>query len=582
MKREWSHTKTGFSLIEVVLSTAVFILIVTAIAGAYLYGEQATMLSGSRQRAVMLAEEGVEAVRNIRDPLFTNLVDGTYGLIMSGNQYNLSGASDSDGFFTRSINIATVDSKRKDITSTVTWQQNPQRSGSISITSRLTNWIASGATALKSMVIYGDGTTVPKFRTYDGTANTFSAATATATSSSGSTFILRTSPNNYEALAGFVTAAGVLNVMCYDGTAWSQEWSVTVGGTGSSRRFNISYETNSGDAIVLYGTNAATTNELAYRVKPGGSGCGAANWGAAINLNPARTSGVVQWVKMAWDRRSSSNLVTAIWADSNSDLSAMVWDGTTWSNEPSTVTEASLEVVAAAQDVEDFDVEYESISGDVMVAWANSAGSGTVNGVRYRTCTGGIAACTWGATTTPPTFTDDATNLDLAANPNTDEMVFASIGNAASTLSLGYWSGSAWTDTNNVDTSCSAPLAGTRLVSAGWLVSGTTTRSVITYHDSGATNIGWYVGNAGVFTVQTDFVVSPVFVSPQKYYQIEMNPLSKDQLMFCLSGTNLYCKRLVMTAVPGFTWTNADGSAALATTMPQAINSPFSFAFVRN
>jgi prepilin-type N-terminal cleavage/methylation domain-containing protein len=583
MKKEYSHIKNGFSLVEVMLSIAVFVLLVTALTGAYLYGEESTMLAGNRAKATMLAEEGLEATRNIRDPQFVNLVDGTYGLATTSNQYNLSGASDTDGFFTRSINVATFDSKRKDITSTVTWQQNPQRTGSVSLVTRLTNWIASGGAILNSLLVYGDGTTVPKTRSYDNTANTFSAASSTATSSSGTTFIVRTSPKKAEAITGFVNAAGVLTVMCYDGVTWNQEWTATVGGTGTTRRFDISYETNSGNVIVLYSNNIATTNELSYRTKNNATGCGAANWSVATSLDPVRTTGIVQWVKMAWDKRSNSNLITAIWADANADLSTMVWEGSTWTNEPTAASETSLEVLSVAQDVEDFDVEYESLSGDVMMVWANSAGSNAVNGVRYRTCTGGIAACTWGAVTTPPNFLDDATNLDISANPNTDEIVFASIGNAGSDLQIGYWSGSVWTDTANVDTSAQIPLAGTKLVATGWLISGATTRSIVTYNDSGSTNIGYYVGNAGVFTVQTDFTVSPVLASPQKYYQIEMNPLSKDQLMFCLSdnASDLHCKRLVMSSTPAFTWSNS-ATTALTLTLPQLINSPFSFAFLRN
>lgn len=583
MKRAHSHTKLGFSLVEVMLSIAVFTLIITGLASAYLYGEESTMLAGNRAKATMLAEEGLEAARNIRDPQFVNLTDGTYGLTTTTNQYNLSGTSDTDGFFTRTINVSTVDIKRKDLTSTVTWQQNPQRTGSVTLVSRLTNWIAASAVALSNLITYGNGTTMPKTRNYDSALNTFSVENSTATSSAGRTFTTRTSPKKAEVITGFVSAAGVLTVMCYDGTTWNEEWTATVGGTGTTRRFDISYETNSGDVVVLYSTNAATTNELAYRTKTNATGCGATNWSTATNLDPIRTTGIIQWVKMAWDKRLSSNLITAIWADANSDLSVMTFNGTTWSNEPTTASETSLEVIAAAQDVEDFDVEYESLSGDVMMVWANSAGSNGVNGVRYRTCTGGIAACTWGAVTTPPTFLDDATNLDISANPNTDEIVFASIGNAGTDLQIGYWSGSTWTNGANRDTSTQAPLAGTKLVATGWLISGATTRSIVTYNDSGSVNIGYFVGNTSTFTLQTDFTASPVFATPQKYYQIEMNPLSKDQLMFCLSdnAADLHCKRLVMSATPTLTWTNSSASA-LTLILPQIINSPFSFAYLRN
>lgn len=148
MKKEWwisrLKIKQGFSLVEIILSGAVFILLVTALVGAYLYGQESTMLAGNRARANMLAEEGLEAVRNIRDTNFSNLTNGTFGLSNTGNQWNLSGVNDVTDIFTRQITISTIDAKRKLVTADVTWQQNPQRTGSVSLATRLTNWIALG------------------------------------------------------------------------------------------------------------------------------------------------------------------------------------------------------------------------------------------------------------------------------------------------------------------------------------------------------------------------------------------------------------------------------------------------------
>lgn len=145
MPKEPSVTKlAAFSLTEIILASAVFGLLVTTLVGAYLYGQEATALAGTRARAVLLAEEALEGVRNIRDPAFANLTDGTYGLATTGNQWVVSGVQDTTDIFTRNINIASVDSKRKDITANVTWQQNVQRTGTVSLVTRLTNWIALG------------------------------------------------------------------------------------------------------------------------------------------------------------------------------------------------------------------------------------------------------------------------------------------------------------------------------------------------------------------------------------------------------------------------------------------------------
>ena len=142
-RKAWSATRAkGFSLVEVILSSAVFVLLVTALSGAYLYGQESTALAGNLARASMLTEEGLEAVRNIRDGGngVANLLNGTYGLTTTGNIWNLSGSSDTNGIFTRSVTISNVDSKRKLVTSNVTWQQNGQRTGIASASTYLTVW----------------------------------------------------------------------------------------------------------------------------------------------------------------------------------------------------------------------------------------------------------------------------------------------------------------------------------------------------------------------------------------------------------------------------------------------------------
>lgn len=132
---------SGFSTIEVLLSSSILVLIVTAFMGAFIYGSESTALAGQRARAAFLAEEGLEASRNIRDANFSNLTDGAKGLAVSGNQWVFFGTSDTtDNFYTRQITISSIDSKRKQVVSNVTWQQNNQRTGSVSLTTYLTNW----------------------------------------------------------------------------------------------------------------------------------------------------------------------------------------------------------------------------------------------------------------------------------------------------------------------------------------------------------------------------------------------------------------------------------------------------------
>lgn len=142
--RAWLTTKhSGFSLVEIVLSLAILALLTTALFGNFIYSQESAAVAGARSRATFLAEEGLEAVRNIRDAGYANLVDGNYGLASSSNQWVFSGSQDITGNYTRQIQITTPSANRKQIISQVTWQQTPQRTGTISLTTYLTNWIAN-------------------------------------------------------------------------------------------------------------------------------------------------------------------------------------------------------------------------------------------------------------------------------------------------------------------------------------------------------------------------------------------------------------------------------------------------------
>jgi hypothetical protein len=435
------------------------------------------------------------------------------------------------------------------------------------------------------IMTYGEtAITAPRWRTY-AAANTFAAEAATVTGAIPSTITAKTSPTKQEAIVGYVNASGVLQVMCYNGTTWTNEWSVTVGGgTGTANRFDIAYETASGDVMVAYSTNVATTNEMAYRTKLGSSGCGTANWAAATNIDPVRTSGTVLWIRLEGSPVAGSNTIGLAWSDSAFDLSAQEWTGASWAvAEPAAVLDANIERVTAAGDVQTFDVAFESLTGNFMVVWGPSdaaaactVGSNCIKYARYTT--------SWSAATAIPTVGDEATNIDIAANPTSNEIVVGAIGNRASTLSTAYWSGSAWTGTLDTDATSTTPIAGTKLVAVSWLKSGATTRSIVSYADATATatSLSYYTGNAGVFTVGTDFVGAPV-PGAFRWLDSAQDPLNPDRLMLAYSDANsdLFAKRLIMTSTPAFTWTNADASAALEATLVRATYQPFNFAYWR-
>lgn len=129
----------GFVVVEALLSASILVIFFVAFLGIVLYNQKAYDDFSNRQRAIQLAEEGVEAVRNIRDADFNSLSDGSYGISSSSGTWTLVPSSDNIDIFNRQISISTISSDIKQISSSVKWE-SPSISQSVLLTTYLTNW----------------------------------------------------------------------------------------------------------------------------------------------------------------------------------------------------------------------------------------------------------------------------------------------------------------------------------------------------------------------------------------------------------------------------------------------------------
>ncbi|MEP7167123.1 MAG: hypothetical protein ABI758_04060 [Candidatus Woesebacteria bacterium] len=613
----------GFSILEVLLAAAVFVMFGSGVVIAIIQGYNANRLGAEYTIATEYASEGLEAARSIRNQAYSNLVNtlGT-GLVRNGSGvWTFSGSNNTltvGKNYTRTIKVenvnrddippagnivsvgGTLDPDTKKITSTVSWNFTPTRPESLDLVTYLTDWKKVLPPIYDGLILYGESSSVaqPKFRFYADESTTlvpsvFNAQAAAGTgytdASVGFTFRMKTSPQKVEALAGYVNSSGVLRILCFDGTSWSSEWTTTVGGGGSQeQRFDIGYETNTGDALVVYSTNNSASNEMAYRTLSNAVNCGTAHWSAATNISTVRTAAAVEWIRLEESPLTSSSNIALAWADNQNDLSAMQWTGSSFGiAEPPTALETNLEHFGATvQDVLSFDMAYESQTGNLMVVWgpnqATTCTAGVViaatNCIRYAQYTNA-----WSAIAVIPTVADPATNIDISGNPTTNELALGSLDNSQADLSIAYWSGSTWTGFANVDITSQVVAIGTKLVATGWITStsGVGTRYIVVYNDAATTNIGWYVGNGSAVPVlQTDFVPTPVFAAPQRWYELTTLPQAL-MLTVTDNGSDLFAKRLVMNPpTPTFVWTNI--GTALETSLGQSGSSPYSFALWRN
>lgn len=142
-------------MIEIIVATAVFMVMITGIAPLYLGVFDSNLRDADKLAAEMLLQQGLEAVRSIRDYSFSNLTTGTHGLSRGSGYWTFSGSSDVSGKFTRTVLVenitrdsacnvtsgaGTTDNNAKRVTVTINWDYKQGAAGSLSTVEYMTNW----------------------------------------------------------------------------------------------------------------------------------------------------------------------------------------------------------------------------------------------------------------------------------------------------------------------------------------------------------------------------------------------------------------------------------------------------------
>jgi hypothetical protein len=136
--------KKGQSLIELIVALGIFVLTIAGLAFFVLDSYISGRLASEMTKVNFLAEEGLEAVRSIRDNSWPALIAGSHGLAISGDHWVFQGTSEDIADQLRGgrriIEIENLDQNRKKITSRINWQFSETRPEEVKFVSYLTNW----------------------------------------------------------------------------------------------------------------------------------------------------------------------------------------------------------------------------------------------------------------------------------------------------------------------------------------------------------------------------------------------------------------------------------------------------------
>ncbi|MES2970926.1 MAG: hypothetical protein V4702_01220, partial [Patescibacteria group bacterium] len=180
----------------------------------------------------------------------------------------------------------------------------------------------SGASG-KGLLIYSDNTTTPQKRQWNFGSSAFSTEAATTTWDDVYQTVTQASPTVKDFwVTGVADASGNLDVRTSTdgGATWTAGVTPTIGGTGTTRRFDIAFEQQSGDIVVMYSKNA-TTNEIGVRRYASGS------WQSEVTFDPSATSNIITWIEMTEKPNSDELAVSYLTDTTAANISAGVWIG---------------------------------------------------------------------------------------------------------------------------------------------------------------------------------------------------------------------------------------------------------------
>ena len=136
----YQHSQVGQSILEILFAMSIATVFLSSVVYVMLSSQTATRFTIEHTRAEALAEEGLIAVRSIARNSFSEISEGTHGLTLAGNTWQLSGSGDSSGKYNRSLAITAVDEDVFEVVATVSWSVGGLRDSQVAYTTYLTNW----------------------------------------------------------------------------------------------------------------------------------------------------------------------------------------------------------------------------------------------------------------------------------------------------------------------------------------------------------------------------------------------------------------------------------------------------------
>ncbi len=242
-------------------------------------------------------------------------------------------------------------------------------------------------------------------------------------------------PEEFSATLADTGARTELRVRRWNGRRWSEDMQAPLvsnidPANAGERGFDLELEDVSGDALLVYSNDDA--NPL-FRTFSNGA------WSQDAPVFPAALgTGSVLWVELV--PRAGSDDVALVALDDDQNLTAAVWDGASWKHHALLATQ-----VVALRKFQAFDAAWESLSGELLVAWGFS-----VFAEQAMISTLDPLSGTWTGGMHPSSEAIGAV-VRLASDPTSDRIAAAfGEGDQDDDVSVSIWNGSGFENTAEV------------------------------------------------------------------------------------------------------------------------------------
>lgn len=132
--------RKGQSLVEAIVAIGITVLVITGLVVLAIGAVRSATISRNRSVAVQYAQEGMEALRSVRDRSFSELpTSGTNRIVWTGADWGVLAGTETIGFYTRSFTSEQTAPGKLKILLSVAWTDSAG-GHTVDLTTYLTDW----------------------------------------------------------------------------------------------------------------------------------------------------------------------------------------------------------------------------------------------------------------------------------------------------------------------------------------------------------------------------------------------------------------------------------------------------------